>query len=155
MRGVGIAEGDAANDPQLVGEPEMRAQEGRVIRECSLGDARDAERLRGEHEVSHIGAAIDRAIGAERLVGRDQRHMRRAEEAEILARLAGIGRLVAPRDADRVVKGKAAFAPAREIRLAIFARKRAPRSRASASASAPFVEPVRSVRSCMMRSLAR
>ena len=84
----------------------------------------EPERLRRQHEVRDIAAAIDRAVDAERLVGMDDRDMRRAEEIEILQRLSGVGRLVAARDAERVVELKSALAPALQVDAAIFARER-------------------------------
>src|SRR5450631_4880656 len=50
--------------------------------------------------------------------------MRRAEEIEVFKRLFRIARLVAPGNAERVVKLKAALAAALEIDAAIFARER-------------------------------
>src|SRR6202011_4180753 len=82
------------------------------------------QRLRRQHEARDITAAIDRAVDAERLVGVDDGDMRRAEEVEILQRLLRVARLVASGDAERVVKLEAAFAPARQIDAAIFARER-------------------------------
>src|SRR3982074_3254743 len=70
------------------------------------------------------GAAVDRAINPERLVGVDDRDMRRAEEIVVLERLFGIGRLVASDNAYRVVELKAALAAALEIDAEIFARRR-------------------------------
>src|SRR4030095_6860698 len=49
---------------------------------CGAG----ASRRRREHEVADIGAAIARAVDAERLGGGDDRHMRRAEEVVVLQR---------------------------------------------------------------------
>src|SRR5260370_8119095 len=97
--------------------PEMKGQRG--LRHCG-----HAQRLRGEHEARDIAAAIDRAVDAECLVGVNDGNVRGAEEIEILQRLPGVGRLVAPGDAERVVKLKAAFAAALEIYAALFARER-------------------------------
>src|SRR5262249_37901081 len=77
-----------------------------------------------QHEVTDIGAAIDRAIGAERLGGVNDRNMRRAEEIVVLQRLLRIRDLVAAGNAERVVKLEAAFAAAFEIDTEIFARRR-------------------------------
>src|SRR5258708_12368246 len=83
-----------------------------------------AQRLRGQHEARDIAAAIDRAVDAERLVGVNDGNVRRAEEIEILQRLPGVGRLVAPGDAERVVELKAAFAAPLEITPPTFPRDR-------------------------------
>src|SRR3954453_7404379 len=92
--------------------------------ERGLRDGAEPERLRGQHEVADIGAAVDRAVNAERLVGVDDRDMRRAEEIVILQRLFGVGRLVASDNAERVVELKAALAAALEIDAEILARRR-------------------------------
>src|SRR4051812_41990439 len=92
--------------------------------ERGLRDGPETERLRGQHEVADIGAAVDRAVNAERLVGMDDRDMRRAEEIVVLQRLFGVGGLVAAHDAERVVELKAALAAALEINAQIFARRR-------------------------------
>jgi hypothetical protein len=68
-----------------------------------------------QHEIADIGAAIDRAVDAERLVGMDDGDMRRTEEIVVLQRLLGVGSLVAARDAERVVELESAFAAAIEI----------------------------------------
>src|SRR5258707_15801001 len=83
-----------------------------------------AQRLRGQHEARDISAAIDRAVDAERLVGMNDGNVRRAEEIEVFQRLPGVGRLVAPDYAERVVKLKAAFSAALQVDAAIFARER-------------------------------
>src|SRR3954463_395257 len=94
-----------------------------MARQRRLRDGAEAERLRGKHEIADIGAAIDRAVNAQRLVGMDDGDMRRAEEIVVLQRLFGIGRLVAARDAERVVELKTAFAAALQIDAEIFARE--------------------------------
>src|SRR5258705_12919426 len=82
-----------------------------------------AQRLRGQHKAADIAAAIERAVDAERLVGMNDGNVRRAEEIEILQRLPGVARLVAPGYAERVVELKAAFAAALQVDAAIFARE--------------------------------
>ncbi len=93
-------------------------------RQRGLRNRAEAERLRRQHEVADIGAAIDCAVDAERLVGVNDRDMRRAEEIVVLQRLLRIGHLVAPGDAERVVELKTALAAALEIDAEIFARRR-------------------------------
>src|SRR6476619_5856455 len=92
--------------------------------ESSLRNRAEAERLRRQHEIADIGAAIDRAVDAERLVGVDDGAMRRAEEVVVLQRLLRVRYLVAARDPERVVELKAALAAAFEIDAEIFARRR-------------------------------
>src|SRR3954464_8028207 len=92
--------------------------------ERGLRDGPETERLRGQHEIADIGAAVDRAVNAERLVGMDDRDMRRAEEIVGLQRLSSVGCLVTAGDAERVVKLKAALAAALEIDAEIFPRRR-------------------------------
>src|SRR5579872_539032 len=94
------------------------------MRERSLRNGAEAERLRRQHEVGDIGAAIDRAVDAERFVGVDDRNMRRAEEIEIFKRLLGVSRPVTARNAERVVELEAAFTPPLEVHAAIFPWKR-------------------------------
>src|SRR3954466_1825610 len=95
-----------------------------MARQRRLRNGAETERLRGQHEIADIGPAIDRAIDPERLVGVNDGDMRRAEEIVILQRLAGIGRLVAAGDAERVVELEAALAAAFEIDAEIFTRRR-------------------------------
>src|SRR4051812_23812034 len=121
---VRIAERDAANDAAVSSQIEMAADQAGVARERRLRNRAEPERLRGQHEVRDIGAAIDRTVDAERLVGVDDGHMRRAEEIVVLQRLLGIGRLVSARDAERVVELEAALAAAFEIGAEIFPRRR-------------------------------
>src|SRR3954463_1661900 len=93
-------------------------------RQCRLRDGAETEGLRRQHEVADIGAAIDRAIDAERLVGMDDGDVGRAEEIVVLQRLLAVGGLVALGNAERVVELKAAFAATIEIDAEIFARRR-------------------------------
>src|SRR5260370_1252636 len=93
-------------------------------RQRRLRDGAEAERLCGQHEIADIGAAIDRAVDAERLVGMNDGDMGRAKEIVILQRLPGVGGLVAARDAERIVKLETALAAAFEIDPEIFARRR-------------------------------
>src|SRR5262249_39385148 len=100
------------------------ADQAGVARERGLRNRAKPERLRGEHEVRDISAAIDRAIDAERLVGVDDGHMRRAEEGVVFERLFCVGELVASDDAERIVELKAAFTATLEIDAEIFTRRR-------------------------------
>src|SRR5437879_1196517 len=95
-----------------------------MARQGGLWNSAEAERLGRQHEIADIGAAIDRAVDSERLVGMDNGDMRRAEEIVVLQRLLAIGRLVASDDAERVVKLEAALAAALQIDAEIFARRR-------------------------------
>jgi hypothetical protein len=118
------AEGYAANHLAIVGQPEVAADQPGVPRQRGLWNGAETERLGGKHEVGDIGAAIDRAIDAERLVGVNDRDMRRTEEIVVLQRLLRIRRLVASDDTERVVELKTALATAVEIDAEIFARWR-------------------------------
>src|SRR5205085_7526726 len=93
-------------------------------RQRRLRHRRHSQRLSGQHEACDVAAAIDRAIDAERLVGMNDRDVRRAEEIEILQPLLGVAHLVASGYAERVVKLKAAFPAALQIDAAILARER-------------------------------
>ena len=86
--------------PPIVAEPKMAPDQAGVTGQCRLRDGAETQSLRGQQEIADIGAAIDRAINPERLVGMNDRDMRRAEEIVILQRLPAIGRLVAARDAE-------------------------------------------------------
>src|SRR5262249_22097411 len=104
---------------------EMLADERCLPGKRCLRDGGDAASLGSEEEGPDIGAAIDRAIDAERLVRRDDRDVRRAEEAIVLERLAGAGRAVAAGGAaGGVVELEAAFAATGQVDAAIFARER-------------------------------
>src|ERR1700682_3463461 len=89
-----------------------------------LRNSAEAERLGGQHEIADIGAAIDRAVDAERFVGMNNGDMRRAEEIVVLQRLLAIGHLVASDDTQCVVKLESALAAALEVNTEIFARRR-------------------------------
>src|SRR6478735_6826534 len=93
-------------------------------RQRRLRDGAETERLRRQHEVADICAAIDRAVDTERLVGVNDSDVRRAEEIVVLQRLLGVGELVALGDAKCVVELKTALAAAIEIDAEIFARRR-------------------------------
>src|ERR1700749_4919570 len=92
--------------------------------ESSLRNGAETERLGCQHEIADIGAAIDRAINAERLVGVDDGDVRCAEEIEILQGLFRVGRLFRFGNAERVVELKAACPPPLQVDAAIFPRKR-------------------------------
>src|ERR1700676_2479775 len=113
-----------ADHAPVVAKSKMAADQTGLTRQRRLRDAAKTERLRGQHEISDIGPAIDRTINAERFVGVDDGNVRRAEEFVILKRLLGIGGFVAARDAERVVELEATFPAALEVDAAIFARKR-------------------------------
>ena len=117
-------ERNAANDLAIVGQLEVPPDQPGMPCQRGLRDGAKAERLRRQHEIRDIGAAIDRAVDTEWLIGVDNSDMRRAEEIVVLQRLFRIGRLVAARDAERVVELKTALAAAVEIDAEIFARRR-------------------------------
>src|SRR6202030_2454556 len=106
------AERNAAHHAPVVAEPKMAPDQAGVARQRGLRNGTEPQGLRGQQEIADIGAAIDRAINPERLVGMNDRDMRRAEEIVILQRLPAIGRLVAADDAEGVVELEAAFATA-------------------------------------------
>src|SRR5262249_4289929 len=89
-----------------------------------LRDRAQAQRLRRQHEIADIGAAIDGAIDTERLVGVNHGDMRRAEEVVVLQGLLRVRHLVPARDTERAVELNAAFAAALQIDAEIFARRR-------------------------------
>jgi hypothetical protein len=95
-----------------------------MARQRCLRNGAQPQRLRGQHEITDIGAAIDCAVDSKRLVGVDDGDMRRAKEIVILQRLFGVGGLVASDNAERVVELKAALAAAFQIDPEIFARRR-------------------------------
>src|SRR5450432_3004181 len=95
-----------------------------MARQCGLRNGAETERLCGQHEIAYIGPAIDRAVDSERLVGMNNGDMRCAKEIIVFQRLPAISRLVAARDAERVVKLEAALTAAFEIDSEIFARRR-------------------------------
>src|SRR5258708_7905476 len=101
----------------------MAADQAGVARQRCLRNGAKIKRLRGQHEIADIGAAIDRAIDAERLVGMDDGDMWGAKEIVVLERLPGVGGPVAARDAEGVVELKTALAAALEIDAEIFARR--------------------------------
>src|SRR5215475_2762053 len=65
VRAVGIAEGDAAEHPPVVGKAEMRPHDVGMERERRLRDGGDPQRLRRQHEARDITAAVDRTIDSE------------------------------------------------------------------------------------------
>src|ERR1700739_4777726 len=94
------------------------------MRQRRLWDGTETQRLCGPQKITDIGPAVDRTINAERLIGVNDGDVRRPEEIEVLERLPGIGRLVAARDAERIVELEAAFAAAVDGDAAIVARTR-------------------------------
>src|SRR5258708_26752179 len=95
-----------------------------MARQRRLRNGAETERLCGQDEIADIGAAIDRAVDPERLVGVNNGDMRRAKEIVILQRLPGVGGLVAARDAERVVELETALPAAVETDPDIFTRPR-------------------------------
>ena len=63
-----------------------------------------------EHEVRDPCAAVGGPVESERFVVRNERHVRRTEEAEVLASLLCGGRTITASDSDGVVELKPAFA---------------------------------------------
>ena len=62
-----ISEGDPANDQTVVVETKMLANEFRMRSQRRLRNRSDAQALRREQKIIHVGAAIHRAIRSERL----------------------------------------------------------------------------------------
>src|SRR6201987_1928079 len=91
--------------------------------ERGLRDGGNPERLRRQQEARDVAAAIDGAVDAERLVGVQDGDVGRAEKVEILQRLSRVARLVAARNAERIVELKSALAPPLQVDAAIFTRK--------------------------------
>src|SRR6202789_2564908 len=114
------AERNTAHHPPVVAEPKMAPDQAGVTGQSRLRNGAEPQGLRRQQEIADIGAAIDRAVNPERLVGMNDGDMRRAEEIVIFQRLPAIGRLVAARDAKRVVELEAAFATAFLIDAEIF-----------------------------------
>src|ERR1700757_1724212 len=75
---------------------------------------------RRQQEARDVAAAIDGAVDAERLVGVQDGDVGRAEKVEILQRLSRVARLVAARNAERIVELKSALAPPLQVDAAIF-----------------------------------
>lgn len=121
VRMVGIAERDTADHAAIIAEIEVAADQPGMTRKRCLRNGAEAECLRRQHEIRDVSAAIDRTIGAERLGRVNDRDMRRAEEIVILQRLLGVGCLVTPDYAERVVELETAFAPPLQIDTEIFA----------------------------------
>src|SRR5580692_4945540 len=105
----------AADHPPVVAELEMAPDQAGLTRQRRLRDRAKTERLRSQQEIADIGSAVDCAINAQRFIGVNDGDVRRAEEIVILKRLLRISRLVAARDAERVVKLEAAFPAALQI----------------------------------------
>src|SRR5277367_3239759 len=101
----------------------MTPDQAGMARQRRLRDGTEAERLRSQQEIADIGAAIDRTVNAQRFVRVNDGDMRRPEQIVVFQRLLGIGRLVAARDAERVVELEAALAAALQVHAEIFARK--------------------------------
>src|SRR3954470_11133766 len=68
---VGITERDPAYHAAVVGNRKMPRDQAGMPAQRGLSDAAKPERVRGKHEIVDIGAAIDRAVNTERLVGMD------------------------------------------------------------------------------------
>src|SRR5690606_14834289 len=115
MASIGEAERDAADHPSVVRNTKMGADERRIAGEGALCHRGDAERLRRQHEVGDIPAAVDRSVNVERLVSRDDRDVGRPEQSEILQRLF-FGSLAVPlQDAKLPVELEAAFLAALSV----------------------------------------
>ena len=84
MIAVCVSERYSAYHAPIVAESKMTPDQTGLMRQCGLRDRAEAERLGRQHEVADIGAAVDRTIDAQRLIGMDDGDMRRAEEIEIL-----------------------------------------------------------------------
>src|SRR6266446_3454385 len=91
-----------------------------MTRKGGLRNGAETERLRGQHKIADISAAIDCTIDPQRFVRVDDGDVRGAEEVVVLQRLLAIGGLVAK----RVVELEAALAASLEIHPEIFARRR-------------------------------
>src|SRR4051812_41768459 len=120
---IGKSERDTAHHLSVVAQTKMFANDFGMEGQRGLRHGRNPECLRRQHEAGDIAAAIDRAINPKRLVGVNDRDMRGPEKIEVLQRLFAVGGLVATRDAERVVKLEAAFAPPLKIDAPILARK--------------------------------
>src|SRR5690606_9812099 len=83
-----VSEGYAAHHTSIFTQPEERPYELGMHCERTLRDRAHAETLRRQHEVADPGATVDRAVDAERLISRDDRDVRSAEQTEVLAFLA-------------------------------------------------------------------
>ena len=79
-----ISEGDPANDQTVAAETKMLANELRMRGQRRLRNRSDAQALRREQKIIHIGAAIHRAIRPERLVRCDDGDMGRPEQLVVL-----------------------------------------------------------------------
>src|SRR5258708_8778697 len=87
------SERDAADDATVVAELEVTADQPGMARQRRLWNGAETERLGGQHEIADIGAAIDRAVDSERLVGVDDGDIRRAANILIFPPPPPIARL--------------------------------------------------------------
>src|SRR5260370_38987871 len=95
-----------------------------MTRKGGLRNGAETERLRGQHKIADISAAIDCTIDPKRFVRVDDGDVRRAEEVVVLQRRLAIGGLVATRAAKRVVELEPALAASLQVYPETFARRR-------------------------------
>ena len=104
MVGVGVAEGNAADQLAVFGQAEIIPDEAWVGGQRRLGDAIHTEAARREHETVDEQPAVHAAVEAQCFLRRQQRHVGRAEETEVLQHLFHGAQLVFARHADRFVE---------------------------------------------------
>src|SRR3979409_2170107 len=101
----------------------MAPDQAGMTSKSRLRDGAETQCQRGQQEIADIGTAVDCTIDAQRFVGVNDGNVRRAKEVVVLKRLLRVGRLVAARDAERVVKLETAFPAPLQIDALIFARR--------------------------------
>jgi hypothetical protein len=70
-----VAERDAADDLAVIGNAEMIVQKRALRGDRGLRDGAESQRFGRRQQIGDIGAAIDRAIRAERLLAMDDRQL--------------------------------------------------------------------------------
>src|SRR5437660_1626954 len=119
VRTILIAERDTADDEAIFADGKIVAHELRVRSQRRLRNRCDAKALSREKKGADVGAAIDCTIRSERLVGRNNRDVRRAEKSVVLKHLHCRRGTVAALDADRIVERETAGTPPRQIRTVV------------------------------------
>ena len=99
---------------------QVLSNEFRMRGQCRLRNRSDAYALRRKKEIIHVGAAVYRAVGSERLIR--LQHVARRTACSSRS-LIGVGFPITARHADSLVEPEAAGSPPLEISAAIFTRK--------------------------------
>jgi len=124
MTFVREAERNSAYELSVVAKIEVLPDRRRLGSECRLRDCVYPQRPGSVHEVADVSTAVHRTVNAQRFVRRDDCHMWRTEEPEVLEHLPAIRRLVSALDAECVVELEAALLPPLVVDTPVFAGKR-------------------------------